>query len=207
MRKNIFIYGDSITWGRIPGRPERYEQRIRFTEVVQDELGDDFCVIAEGLRGRTLSGENGFFPHRDGLGQFGPILASHLPLDLIVLFLGTNDVNSRSDKTANDTAESVYDYKKAIEWWCDHMAMPLPSLMLVSPPLICDVGDPIFSSESESRSAEFLTAFKAVADELGIDFLDAAAYVSPSNIDGVHLSKTDNRKLGLGLAKKIRAAL
>src|SRR5689334_11654512 len=91
--KTILIYGDSFTFAKIPGGL-RYDCETRFTGVLQKELGKDYEVIEEGLRGRTVSGENSFFPYRNGLEQFGPIIGSHLPLDLLVLFLGTNDLNS-----------------------------------------------------------------------------------------------------------------
>ena len=59
MRKNILCYGESNTWGCIPrwkdlGVPsERYSPEVRWTGRLASLLGEDFCVIEEGLGGRT----------------------------------------------------------------------------------------------------------------------------------------------------------
>lgn len=71
--KQIMVYGDSYVFGKIPGGL-RYDAATRFTGVMQSYLGDGYEIIEEGLRGRTLSGENGFFPRRDGLSQFDGII-------------------------------------------------------------------------------------------------------------------------------------
>ena len=97
--KRVLIYGDSITWGRIALKTGRYDSSTRWTCLVQKQLGDNVEIIEEGLRARMLAGENPYFKDRDGLRQFGPILGSHLPLALVVLFLGTNDMNKKNDKS------------------------------------------------------------------------------------------------------------
>ena len=55
--KNILCYGDSNTWGAQPvlklGSPNRYPLEVRWTTVMQNQLGNDYHVIAEGLNGRT----------------------------------------------------------------------------------------------------------------------------------------------------------
>jgi len=90
--KQILIYGDSYVFGIIPGgNGARYDSSTRYTGVAQNYLGSDYNIIEEGMRGRTISGENGFFPHRDGLKAFDGIIGSHFPLDLVIIGLGTND--------------------------------------------------------------------------------------------------------------------
>ena len=54
-------------------------------------LGEDFCVIEEGLGGRTSIYHRPDEPWLNGLPYFKPCLLSHRPLDLVVLMLGTND--------------------------------------------------------------------------------------------------------------------
>ena len=49
--KTIVCYGDSNTWGYIPGSAEeRYPYDIRWTGVLQRLLGAEYHVIEEGLR-------------------------------------------------------------------------------------------------------------------------------------------------------------
>ena len=52
--KQLLCYGDSNTWGLIPGTKERYPWGIRWTSILQEKLGSsDVHVIEEGLCGRT----------------------------------------------------------------------------------------------------------------------------------------------------------
>ena len=47
-------YGDSNTWGLIPGTKERYPWGRRWTSILQEKLGNaDVHVIEEGLCGGT----------------------------------------------------------------------------------------------------------------------------------------------------------
>ena len=67
--KNILCYGDSNTWGAQPvlklGSPNRYPLEVRWTTVMQNQLGSDYHVIAEGLNGRTSA----FDDEIEGAGQ------------------------------------------------------------------------------------------------------------------------------------------
>ena len=51
MRKTILCYGDSNTFGYVPaGGGERYPEDVRWTGVLQEDLGDAYKVIEEGDR-------------------------------------------------------------------------------------------------------------------------------------------------------------
>ena len=51
--KVVLCYGDSNTHGYVPGTGARYPFDIRWTGVLQKQLGFDVRVIEEGLCGRT----------------------------------------------------------------------------------------------------------------------------------------------------------
>ena len=52
--KQLLCYGDSNTWGLIPGTKERYPGGVRWTSILQEKFGtSDVHVIEEGLCGRT----------------------------------------------------------------------------------------------------------------------------------------------------------
>jgi lysophospholipase L1-like esterase len=91
--KTIVCFGDSNTWGTVPGSDgERFPREARWPTVLQRELGDDWEVIAEGLGGRTATVERPDAEGRNGLPYFLPCLHSHRPIDVLVIYLGTNDV-------------------------------------------------------------------------------------------------------------------
>jgi hypothetical protein len=52
---NILCYGDSNTWGKIPGTTpaQRYPVDVRWTGLLQTRLGIGYEVIEEGLNSRT----------------------------------------------------------------------------------------------------------------------------------------------------------
>ena len=43
-----------------------------------------------------------------------------------------------------------------------------------------------------------------VAAELGVEFLDAAAYADPSAVDGIHMEASGHAALGEAVARKVR---
>jgi lysophospholipase L1-like esterase len=97
--KTVLAFGDSNTWGYVPGSDAaRFPREQRWPVVLQRELGDDWQVIAEGLNGRTATLDRPDSEGRNGLPYLLPCLHSHAPLDLVVIFLGTNDVNFMDDE-------------------------------------------------------------------------------------------------------------
>lgn len=91
--KTIVCFGDSNTWGHIAGSGgERFPREERWPTVLQRGLGDGWEVIAEGLGGRTATVERPDAEGRNGLPYFLPCLHSHQPIDVLVIYLGTNDV-------------------------------------------------------------------------------------------------------------------
>jgi lysophospholipase L1-like esterase len=90
--KSILCYGDSITWGYNPADGTRFPFSDRWPGILQAELGGSFRVIEEALPGRTTSIDSPYLPDRNGKKSLQLVLESHMPLDLFVLMLGTNDL-------------------------------------------------------------------------------------------------------------------
>jgi lysophospholipase L1-like esterase len=95
----IVAYGDSLTYGWVPtANPPstRFGPDVRWPGVLQKELGDNYVVIEEGLDGRTTDaldpGSSISGAQLDGSAYLPACLASHLPVDLVVIMLGTNDL-------------------------------------------------------------------------------------------------------------------
>ena len=95
--KRIMVFGDSNSWGWKPV-PEiipttRYSSDVRWPGVMAEKLGDGYIVINESLSARTAAstdtslGVSG--AGLNGLEYLPAALASHMPLDLVVIMLGT----------------------------------------------------------------------------------------------------------------------
>jgi lysophospholipase L1-like esterase len=80
---------------------------VRWPGVLRSELGEGYHVIEEGLGGRTTVWDDEIEEHRNGKTYLYPCIESHAPLDLVIIFLGTNDLKYRFHLGAFDIAESV----------------------------------------------------------------------------------------------------
>lgn len=208
--KQILIYGDSYVFGKIP-RGLRYDPSTRFTGVMQNYLGSDYEIIEEGLRGRNLAGENGFFPHRNGLTQFDGIIGSHLPLDLVFIFLGLNDTNSSRKSTPEEIVSPLIKYIRGVSWWSKHLGFPKPKICLVIPPTINEPNSINEYKNIFNGSHEKILTIQKLIKQFAVDnkvlSFDASKVVTVSPIDGVHLDAENNRLLGRALAQFIKEVL
>ena len=206
MKKRIMCYGDSNTWGYIAGSEfERYDEGVRWTSILQNELGKDFTVIEEGYNGRTTVWDDPIELRPSGYATLIPCLESCSPLDIVTVMLGTNDTKSYFAGNAANIAMSAATLVKAI------MSSPYgpsfgtaPKVLLISPPLIKDPDlKGLFDARSVAISEKFAAEFKAQSELLGCEFLDASQYANPDPKDGVHMSIEGHASLGKAVAKKI----
>ncbi|MFW5703063.1 MAG: GDSL-type esterase/lipase family protein [Candidatus Dojkabacteria bacterium] len=189
----ILCYGDSYTWGYVPATDhERYEPKKRWTGVLQDKLGGGYEVIEEGLNSRTINTED---PRPDREGRNGaeyliPCLHSHIPLDLVVLMLGTNELKDRFERSAEEISKSLENlYIKQILKFAD--------LIIISPPRIDLTKEYAREryAQSLSKHVELENEYERVANKNETGFIKSSDYVSVG-ADGVHLDEANNRLLG-----------
>lgn len=97
--RNVLFFGDSNTYGfdpesRAAGTGERFPAAVRWCGVAAHELGSSWHVIEEGLNGRTTVHEDPYrlTTHLSGGALLPTLLKSHLPLDVVAIMLGTNDL-------------------------------------------------------------------------------------------------------------------
>lgn len=200
--KRIIFYGDSLVWGKVPGSNEQYPSNVRFTGVLQQVLGDEYDIVEAGLRARNLCGENPYFPDRDGLKTFSPIIGSLMPADAVVLFLGSNDTNNKPDFDAAKIAQSLETYKIITQEWATFLQCSMPKIAVVLPPLIDAASfDPVMQeifAGAETKIEPLRQALNAKAKVFNLPVFDASI-VSPDSADGIHLSRESNRQLGEAL--------
>lgn len=210
MKKKVLIYGDSLVYGLVPLEHRRYNDGERWTTIMAEMLGDDWHVVEEGLRSRTLQGENPFYRERDGNKQYGPILASHLPLDLIIIMLGTNDCLEVMGKNAQQISDGLNKYLHDTVEWSKECHFKTPKLLIVSPPKInegiANNGPRQRFRGAGEKSADLPLHYRKFAEDNNLFFYDASC-IPTSEKDGVHLDLEANRNLGEALAKFISAAL
>lgn len=206
---SVLCFGDSNTWGMNPQTMARFEPELRWTGVLQKELGTNFKIIEEGLVGRTAAFSFPFEPEVSGLTYFLPCVKSHAPLDMIVLMLGTNDLAygatplqiarglARYIPIANENAGSDLGKK--------------PKILLISPVQI--TGDfekspfrEIFGDLNAciEKSRHYSKYVQEIAGENGCMWLDSAAVAKASVTDGLHFDARGHAALGQKIAEIVK---
>lgn len=209
--KEILCFGDSNTWGYSPHTRDRYPRDLRWTGILQRELGADYHVIEEGLNGRTTVWDDpieGVGSSKNGRAYLIPCLESHKPLDLVIIKLGTNDLKHRFSVTAADIANSAGALVDVVKSSQAGRGNGSPAVLLVAPPPLGKLTDfaEMFKGGVE-KSKEFAVQFRRVAQEKGCAFLDAGQIVTCSEADGLHYDPEGHRALGLAIAQKVREIL
>ena len=186
--KQLLCYGDSNTWGLIPGTQTRFPWGVRWTSRLQERLAArEVRVIEEGLCGRTTIFEDAYRPDRNGLRTLPLILETHRPLDTAILMLGTNDCKSFYKLNARQIAMGVGQCVDALL-----TALPADRILLLSP--IC-LGekvwmpdfDPEFDRDSVRVSHELKASYREIALRKGVHFLAASDFAAPSDEDQEHM--------------------
>lgn len=128
--KQILCFGDSNTYGLIPGTTnQRYGWGTRWTSILDDKVRTKgYRVIEEGLCGRTTVFDDPFCTERRGTEMLPAILESHRPVDTIVLMLGTNDCKSVYSATPEVIGQGIEQLLDQI-----NTVNPDAKILLVSP--------------------------------------------------------------------------
>ena len=132
--KTVLAFGDSLTWGAIPGSDERHGFEDRWPNVLERELGGGVRVVENGLNGRTTVHEDRFSPHRNGADHLPGLLEAHTPLDLVIIMLGTNDLNFCYGGRAFEAMLGMDRLVEIVQHHPYTRGMSAPPVLLVAPP-------------------------------------------------------------------------
>jgi lysophospholipase L1-like esterase len=204
--KVIVCYGDSNTWGADPSGAGRFAPDVRWTWVLQRELGADYKVIEEGLNGRTTNIEDTIEVDRNGRAQLPPTIESHRPFDLMIIMLGTNDLKARNNRSAADIAQSASKLAEIAKRSQAGQNGENPKVLLMVPPAIIESGgglDLLFEGSIE-KSKLFPEQYAFYANAVGVEFLDAGRVIVSSPVDGIHFDPEAHAKLGKAVAAEVR---
>lgn len=213
---SVMCFGDSLTWGWVPqtyGAPTtRYPWSDRWTGTMGDALGSGYRVLEEGLSGRGTTTDDPTDPRLNGSKHLPTALASHLPLDLLILMLGTNDTKCFLRREPFDiaTGMQVLIGQAYASAGAGGTMYPAPKILLVAPPVIGELPHPYFKALFEGaapKSRALPGLYAALADLMKVEFLDASQIIESDGLDGLHLTAETNRKLGLAMAAKVREIL
>jgi lysophospholipase L1-like esterase len=206
--EHIFVYGDSLTWGIVPGTRRRLPFEHRWPIVMEAELaaaGRRVRVIEDALNGRRTVWEDPFKAGRRGLAGLEQRIEVNSPLSLVLLMLGTNDFQSMYDHNAWHAAQGVATLVQAVRSAPIEPDMPVPGGAVIAPPLPRAARGEMAGkfAGAERRSVGLTDAYRQMAADLGCRFFDASSVVTTSPVDGVHLDADQHAALGKALAPAV----
>lgn len=204
---NILCFGDSNTFGSIPGGG-RWPLHERWTSVLQDILGENYRIIEEGCGGRTTVWEDDLELDKNGRTALRIALHSHRPLDLVIIMLGTNDLKSRFSLQPEDIAAGAAELGHLVDRYDYGAAYPIPKVLLVSP---IHAGEHVelfsgFTHNAYDVSLQLAPLYERYAQANGWLFLDASKHAQPSPRDQLHMEKESHHSLAKALAEVILQA-
>jgi len=208
--KTVLCFGDSNTWGFIPGTAmHRFPPDARWPGVLAAGLGSGWHIIEEGLCGRTTSFDDPCWEDRNGRKQLGFLLESHMPLDLVVIMLGTNDLKHYLGLAPNDIALGAATLVGMVQQSTAGLDGTPPAVLLVSPAEVVETANP-FGHKFDAaiaKSQQFASAFAEIAYEFGVGFFDAATVVKVPDTDGIHMDREAHQALGEALVGVVSSAV
>jgi len=210
MAKTILCFGDSNTYGAAVGaRPDdRYGYDERWPGVLAGALGTRWRVIEEGLNGRTTVRDDpveGEF--RNGKVYLQPCLFSHKPIDVVAIMLGTNDLKARFNVSAHEVAEGIGSLINMVKATQVGPGASTPRVLVIAPPPFLPhlpLHADLFMGAYE-KSMQYAARFAAVAENAGVDFLDAGWVTKCTAVDGFHLDAAGHVLLGRAVAKWVES--
>ena len=142
---------------------------------------------------------------RNGSRHLPLLLETHRPIDLVIIFLGVNDLKRRFDATPFDIAQGAAELVGIVNRSIAGTEGRAPQTLLICPPPVKELK--VFASLFEGAIAKSTTLanhYAWQAGRLGCYFLDAGKVVSLSPVDGIHLDAEGHAILGAKVAEIVR---
>ena len=201
----ILCYGDSNTFGYIPGRGGRYNKHTRWPGRLQELLGSEYQILEEGLCGRTTAFDDMTDPGRNGLDRIRDAVEQNRPLDLLILMLGSNDCKVQFRASAKEITKGL---ERLLEKAGDGGALDFRVLLIAPAAMTERVMHSGFGAEFDQRSVdvskELAKEYEALAERCGCDFLDGTKVTQVSGTDGLHLDAEGHRRLAEAVCEWVK---
>lgn len=199
--KKILCFGDSNTFGFIPGSGKRYSQNKRWSGILKTKLEDGYKVIEAGCNNRT-----GFIMNPEGKDKTGFLaLGEYLTndIDILILSIGINDVQLFYPFDENEI-------KKGLERLIEIAKNINPDIKIVLVAPSCPDDNVLkgffafqFDEKSIEKSKKLAPIYKKTAEKHNLTFvnLDEAVKVSPK--DGLHYEEKEHSTIAEIMVKTV----
>ena len=184
--KKILVYGDSNTWGDNFNTGIRIKDKYQWCNILSKKLGRNYQVIQEGLPGRIAGSNEVEDLYKNGKDTFMSILRTSSPVDIIIISLGTNDLQLKYNKSSIQVIEDLKWYQQTILKLYSEKSLKffnnkLPDIYYLLP-INFDYIDNMFDKTCEEKRQDIIKYFKDNKDYNSI--ISGSLPLS----DGIHLS-------------------
>ena len=200
--KKILCYGDSNTYGYNPADGVRYDDKTRWTALLQKNLGSDFEVINEGVCDGTgfVDNDKGFLFSAQR--HFPKMITKTKNIDILILAIGTNDLQFKYAITFSQIENGLESLIVT--------AINNVKKIIIIPPVV--LSDNVlagyfnfqFDKTSISKSKRVERIYRKLAQIYHCEVFDINNYVKPSPTDGLHYDENGHKIIAEKLAEFIR---
>lgn len=205
MRK-ILIYGDSNTWGDNFFLGRRISDERQWANILQSKLGSDYKVVQEGLPGRVAGSFDIEEPYKNGKDSFLSIYKSQAPIDILIIALGSNDLQKKYNRAYKNIIEDLLWYKEILEENMSDLRIKkkyfkkgkMPRIIYIMP-INFNYGltSILFNKDSDDKRLKVIDWFKNTDNEIII------SNNMPLFKDGIHMNYKGHEMMSEEVMKKI----
>lgn len=204
--KQILAFGDSNTWGLIPGTGERYPEHIRWTGILRKAASSyGYRVLEDGVCGRTTVFQDPSRSGRRGLDAIDRYREAD-GLSAVILMLGTNDCKTvfraSPEQIGCGLEQCLIRFEEIV---------PPEKILVISPLLLGkDVWkpekDPAFDRQSVITCAALKNVYQEIAKQRGCAFLAASDHAEACHADEEHLNAEGHERLAAAILSGLKAS-
>jgi lysophospholipase L1-like esterase len=181
---NILVFGDSNTWGQNHQEPF---DRMEYRWTNQLKKIEKYNIIEEGLSARVAGNIDFARPYLNGFDYFKACLLSHLPLDIVIVALGGNDLKFEYEQLPEDIVASLEMY----EIFARSVGFQGKIIFLLQPYLNLNVISDRYKFCND-KLADLYKLFRLS----NIDFVDLNRVIVAEDMpDGIHYSQGGHAKV------------
>ena len=203
-------FGDSNTHGansELLG--ERQEWGVRWTSLLQIGLGfEDYRIIEDGIGGRTTVFKSPFTDVACGKDGLLYSIATHRPIDMIIICLGTNDTQVPFNSPVLSIVQGYESLITIIKNDCFQRNWEMPKILVLSPPFIGNTNFcpyPGYDKSSEKKMRMLIPELEKLACDNGYLYYQSSLVASTGS-DNLHITCDSHVKLANALIPIVRDA-
>lgn len=205
--KKVLVYGDSNVWGDNFLTGERIPADKQWVKILQNKLKKEYIFFQEGLPGRIAGSEEQEKKYKNGKDNFISTFRTVAPVDIVIIALGTNDLQMKYKKSSKSIINDLLWYEKQLEQSYEDLEdrkkyfvnEKMPRVIYILP-VNFDYkvnASVIFDEQSEQKRQEIIDYFsknkKDIITSNDIDLFD----------DGIHLNFDGHKKLANMVEKEL----